>query len=710
MRETEGSHLLGLALAASLGLAACGGGGSGGAAGLSESWAQIGPDGGFVTDVGFGAAAGELWISADDGGGLYRSADSGVTWAQVATLAPNTTTHSLAIDSVDPSWMYAPSHFGRGFQRSSDGGATWQTAGAGLPTDTSSIPALLARRFHDLAVDPTNPTVLWAALADGLFVSADSGASFAKLDPMVVSSGQEADIDARVVAVSSGGGVAAGVLFVGTARAAVYRSDDGGTTWSVVSAAQGHTLTPVSAIALTDNALYVAFFLGGVTRSTTFTGPLSVLNGGAPCGMGCSFGSAIWTKLVAASGASAATDVLYAGTVDDGASPFGLFRSDDGGASWAAKNAGLGGFSCQSLALDPADATHVVYGAMGGGVFESTDGGDTWTARSAEVKATISLGFAEDPADADHLLASGTVGLPGNTGGFFETTDRGTTWTRVTSLAVDATALDVSPAASTNLLAAGWRSGIHRSTNGTAGPWTQVMAADITPARFVRDAVNPSRVYASAVSVRFFLSGAQVDADNGVYVSTNDGATWSQPISGSGGYYVAVHPDNEGEALALGDDVLATTDSFASMPTSLGLAALAPGEIFLSAAFDPDDPAVVVVGTASARTFVTTSYDPSGTGVTWQEVPNPAQDVFIRRLTISADGWFATCWMGDMFSTPSSTEGILFSPDRGASWRFLDVGMGPNRLVYEHFPSAFDPRRIYVGMWDGGPLELSLSP
>jgi len=80
----------------------------------------------------------------------------------------------------------------------------------------------------------------------------------------------------------------------------------------------------------------------------------------------------------------------YAGT-----SPQGLFRSDDGGATWD----GVAGFNSQratapwiargqdappdgatlhSINIDPADPRHLYIGLSGGGVFDSPDEGESW--------------------------------------------------------------------------------------------------------------------------------------------------------------------------------------------------------------------------------------------------------------------------------------------------------------------------------------------
>jgi photosystem II stability/assembly factor-like uncharacterized protein len=78
----------------------------------------------------------------------------------------------------------------------------------------------------------------------------------------------------------------------------------------------------------------------------------------------------------------------YAGT-----SPQGLFRSDDGGATWA----GVDGFNehrmrpkwaggdgtpdgptLHSILVDPRDRRHLYFGMSSGGIFESRDGGSDW--------------------------------------------------------------------------------------------------------------------------------------------------------------------------------------------------------------------------------------------------------------------------------------------------------------------------------------------
>ncbi len=96
----------------------------------------------------------------------------------------------------------------------------------------------------------------------------------------------------------------------------------------------------------------------------------------------------------------------YAG----GASPQGLYRSDDGGDTWSgvtgwndhprwetwcdwpAENTPNGSM-LHSVVVDPRDPRHLYLGLSGGGVFESTDGGAGW----APLNQGVAADFLPDP-------------------------------------------------------------------------------------------------------------------------------------------------------------------------------------------------------------------------------------------------------------------------------------------------------------------------
>jgi photosystem II stability/assembly factor-like uncharacterized protein len=400
-------------------LASCGGGGGGGTSGestpaYSYRWTNLSPFGGFVSSVAFHPAnRGEVWVSGDDASGIYRSTNNGTSWTLLTTPPADQSTYAIRFDAGNPAVIYAPNHFGRGLLESSNAGASWGFIGNGLPTGNQG------KRFNDLAIDPTTSTTLYAALEGGLYKSTDGGTSFSPLNS--ASFGGEKDFRAVVVDNTR--------IVVGSATGRVYTSIDGGASWREITTTG---FFAVSDLVLTANALYIAFDLGSITRTTTFnTGDFSVLNNSTLAG---AIKSGAWTKLAAVSGASAATDTLYVGTVFDPTdNNWGFFESTNGGASFTKKVNGLSDESVFDIAVDPFDASRVVYATINGGVYLTDDAGNNWRNSSSGILATDSYGFAEDLADARHLLMSSTAGLEG-TSKVFETVDDATSWAEVTSL------------------------------------------------------------------------------------------------------------------------------------------------------------------------------------------------------------------------------------------------------------------------------------
>jgi photosystem II stability/assembly factor-like uncharacterized protein len=88
-----------------------------------------------------------------------------------------------------------------------------------------------------------------------------------------------------------------------------------------------------------------------------------------------------------------------------GGAPAVLFRSDDGGDSWQPNRAllehptretwfpGAGGLALHSIQLDPRDSRRIYLGITAAGVFRSDDGGESWAPRNEGVVAD----FLADP-------------------------------------------------------------------------------------------------------------------------------------------------------------------------------------------------------------------------------------------------------------------------------------------------------------------------
>jgi len=187
------------------------------------------------------------------GDGVFRSDDGGKTWRHLGLEATRAIGRIL-VDPRDPNvaLVAALGHiFGpnreRGVFRTTDGGKTW-THVLFVDEDTGGA---------DLAADPENPAVIYAALwhvrnypwlsyfepavgpGSGLYKSADGGRSWSRLRGGLPSG----DVGRIGLAAARGGRVWALVDAAaapdGTGPAGLYRSDDSGASWTRVNATQG---------------------------------------------------------------------------------------------------------------------------------------------------------------------------------------------------------------------------------------------------------------------------------------------------------------------------------------------------------------------------------------------------------------------------------------------------------------------------------------
>ena len=126
---------------------------------------------------------------------------------------------------------------------------------------------------------------------------------------------------------------------------------------------------------------------------------------------------------------------IYVGTEDSG-----IFKSKDGGASWAAVNDGFEGSNIiLTLAIDPFK-TNTVYAGTGNGLFKSTNGGKNWNAANLGVGKPNKFGvysLAIDPRNTSTIYAaSGSRGV-------FKSFDGGQTWSHLAGgVKIDFIALD----------------------------------------------------------------------------------------------------------------------------------------------------------------------------------------------------------------------------------------------------------------------------
>lgn len=162
-----------------------------------------------------------------------------------------------------------------------------------------------------------------------------------------------------------------------------------------------------------------------------------------------------------------------------------LRRNPDGTAivppAWGFDDIGPGNFGGRSRALvvNPVQTNRVLVGSVSGGVWRSEDGGSTW-APVGDFLANIAVNsMVIDPDDPNRVFAGTGEGVGAGDAargaGIFVTTDFGTTWTQLAStdnpdfFYVNRMAM----IPGTDVIVAATRTGLWRSTN-LGGAWTQV--------------------------------------------------------------------------------------------------------------------------------------------------------------------------------------------------------------------------------------------
>ena len=201
------------------------------------------------------AGTGEAWIRShiSVGQGIYKSTDAGKTWKLMGLEKTGRIGH-LVIDPKNPDIVmacalghaYGPQPE-RGVYRTTDGGKTWERV---LFTDENS-------GCSDLVMDPNNPRTLFAGMwpleihtwgresggpGSGLFISRDEGATWKKVTGHGLPTrmtGKWALAIARsnpnriYAMIETGDGVP--LNGQETDRGKLWRSDDGGENWRLVS-------------------------------------------------------------------------------------------------------------------------------------------------------------------------------------------------------------------------------------------------------------------------------------------------------------------------------------------------------------------------------------------------------------------------------------------------------------------------------------------
>jgi len=557
----------------------------------SAVWVQRGPSniGGRITTMAISQQNPNIiYVGAADGG-VWKTTNAGVNWTPIFDDQLSLSMGAIALDPTNDNIVYVgtgeanssgDSYDGFGVVKSTNGGATWIHLGL---EET--------RHIGKIVVDPLNTNNVYVA--------------------------------------------AMGTLFSGNPDRGVYKSTNGGATWSHV--------------------LYINDSTGVVDLAINPQNPNILL-------------AAAWQRMRGPEGRR------YVGGVHTG-----IYRTTNAGAEWHLLTNGLPpqaptvGRPAVAIAPSNPSIAYVAYADDPGyfaGVYKTTDGGDTWTRTNDGSLSGLYSNFGWyfgkvfiSPFNADNVYVFG-VSLAKSTNG-------GASWTTQTAVHVDHHAMAFHPT-NPSLLYIGTDGGFAKSTNGGA-TWTREPDQDLYITQFYAG-------WISHLNPNNSMGGTQ---DNGTpRTQTGSNSDWAS-INGGDGFYCVIDYTNANYQYAESQygAIRRTTNNWAS---SSSATSGFTGRTNWSTPIiiDPNNPLVLYTGSHMVHKSVNRAV--SWTAIS-PDLTNGAVPGFPSYGTITTI---------DVAKTDSNTiivgtddANVWVTTNGGASWTRVNTGL-PNRWVTR---VRFDP-------------------
>jgi Abnormal spindle-like microcephaly-assoc'd, ASPM-SPD-2-Hydin len=666
------------------------------------------------------------------GVGIYKSVDAGETWSILGeNIFRNVGINRIVLPSSNILLVATNS----GLFRSADGGRTF---GANAPVFNDGLP-ILSGFISDLSLDSASPsTTVYAAVSgQGLFKSTDGGVTFpvnlfsnpgAPPSPFnFIAFAQSTQPDNQTMYAS---------VQPYSPSSGLFKSTDGGTTWNFLADASNRAAENGGAQLAYDqtlgvdpqnaNRVYLGFqelyvsTNGGANFSTPATSrnkihwdhhcivfspgthlgtPPSQLYVGTDGGIATSTdGGSSWSNLnngIATNlfvgidigrGSAANNAFTFGGTQDTGTIEH---RPSFPGTDWHLGVDGDGG----PVVVDPSNPLRV-YGSDDGDYMFTSNGGDNWTFPTA-----ASTGLPPDGARPPNCMGtprgvdpnSSAVVYVSQGNQLFQSIDTGATFTLMRSFPAAITSV-ATVSLDSNTLWVGLQDGtVQRTANALAGAgsnWSAFSAGLPVGRRAEALAIDPFNVSYVAVVYSGFSAINPINRTQHVYLTKNNGATWSD-ISGTDGSDPSQNlPDLPLHSIVI--DRPALNGLFGISWTGSQLVAVGDlGDVFTST--DGIVWMEQASGTSNRLNAITWSgsqlvtVDNAGTiltspdGVTWTAQASGTTDT-LRGLT----------WSGSQFLAVDSSAAIVLTSVDGIAWisrttgslsRLLGVSWTGNQFV-----------------------------
>lgn len=621
------------------------------AAARSGNWVSAGPSniGGRISDVELSPTSFDTIYAGAASGGVFKSMDGGQSWTPIFDEALSLSIGDITLDPANSSIIYvgtgevnagggSQTYNGFGLYRSSDAGTTWEHLGL---EDT--------RYIGRVAIDPQNSRRIFVA--------------------------------------------AMGKLFGANPERGLFRSTDGGQSWEqslFISDSTG--CIDVAIHPATSDTIYAAMWER--TRR-----PDRRSYGGATCGLYRSYdGGDSWQELtgglpnnsptvgrIGISICASQPHILYAIYADNIGYFDGVYKTTDGGDSWARTSDGaLGGLYASygwwfgNIRVDPGNP-NIVF-VLGLSVYKTTNGGQNWFYSSGGMHVD-QHGLYIHPQNPNYIVA-------GNDGGIYVSQDGGSVYSKSPNLPITQFyTCEMDFQFPERLYGGTQDNGVIRTLSGNPNLWQEIYGGD--GFYILVDPSDNNYVYAES---QYGGLGRSTDggssflyALNGVAGSRNN---WSSPL--------AMDPSNP-HALYFGTERVNKTVNRAVSwtPISPDLSNgppsgnLAYGTITTIAAA-PSDSNTIYAGTDDGNVWVT-----QNGGVNWTKISDTLPLRWITRVAVDpADAQTAYVTLSG-YRWDEYLPHIFRTTDAGFSWEDISGNL-PEAPLNDVIADPLTDSTLYV--------------
>ncbi len=648
----------------------------------------IGPFGGTVVSILFDPHNPQVAYAGTFGSGVYKSTDGGSTWSPASQGLTNLLVNSMAIDPSNPSILYAGSYRSQVY-KSADAGKSWVWSGTGMQ-DMAIV--------YSLAVDPTNSSIVYAStrgLSNNggppwngeIYRSTNGGASWS----LVLKDLGGAALQDWAYAITVNP-YSPNQVLIAAHETGPHRSDNYGSAWYPVD--NGVRDFSGRAIAISPDAQHASTYYYGVWHDDTIYKSTDAAGSWWAVPQGYPYQHVY----------SIALDPQNINNVYLATFVSGILKSTNGGGSWTPS--GLAIDDIYSVVIDPSNPTHLLAGTAGDGVHQSKDRAGSWTPSSSGLDNAMVTAVVQSPTEAGKVYAS-VYG-----GGAFQSGNRGQAWQAINNGLTDQFLLDlVMDPGHPGVLYGLTETGLFKNDLNTANGW--VPAGQGLPlTNILRPAYPPDHPFANlemkeafAYSAQAIFSGATVTVPllrmvyapsnpsiayigtrgSGVYRSNDGGQSWhpaglgSESING-----LAVDQANP-------DLVYAATNGYGTLKVSANggqnWTYINLPVTFYSVATSPALPGVAFAGTSDGIYRYQAG--------SWTSLGLAGQTVTAIRL----DPTHPNVIFGGTTST------AYYSVNAGQSWTYVYESL-TGQTIQAISLSSIDPGRIYLSTKTHGIFQV----